>query len=292
MSILLIGARGQVGSAVAELGFEQNIKIGALGRLDLDITDSEAVFEAVNFHKPRVLINAAAYTDVERAEENPEVAHSINDLAISNLADVCSELNVPLLHLSTDYVFDGNKRGQYTESDFVNPLGAYARSKEAGERRLRACLQEHVILRVSSVFGAEGNNFVKTIVRLAKEQGKLEVVDDQIAGPTSSFEIAKVLLKIAERVLRGDFKDWGTYHYCQKPYVSWYEFAIVIVNRAYKIGLIDRLVQVDPIPSSKFPTKAARPQNSKLSSEKIEKVFAIDQNDWFACLDRVLLSVK
>lgn len=292
MHILVAGGQGQVGSALATLGAEQGLDLVALGRSELDITDAASIKAAFEKYNPGVLINAAAYTAVDKAESDAELTYAINETATALLADACAAANIPMLHISTDYVFDGSKEGLYTEDDPVNPLAVYAKSKEAGERALRARVERHIILRTSWVFGVQGNNFVITMVRLAKDRDCLTVVADQFGGPSSARGIAEALLTIAAQYEKSGAVAWGTYHYCQKPYVSWHQFAEVIIERATEMGLVDHPVEVASIPSSEFPTLVTRPANSKLDSIKYENEFKVSVASWSEELDRVLVSLK
>jgi dTDP-4-dehydrorhamnose reductase len=292
MRILVAGGQGQVGSELAQQGLEQSHDLIALGRQDLDITNKESIAAVFAEYEPDLLINAAAYTAVDKAESESELAYAINETATALLADACAERGIPMLHISTDYVFDGTKNSPYVESDPVNPISVYAKSKEAGERALRERLERHIILRTSWVFGVQGNNFVKTMVRLAKDRDRLTVVADQFGGPSSARGIAEVLLTIAALYKSGSSIAWGTYHYCQKPYVSWHQFAEALVARAIEIGLVDHNVEVAPIPSSEFPTPAVRPENSKLNTNAIANSFGTVNSDWAADVDKVLTSIK
>ena len=190
MRILVTGGYGQVGSALTQQGLEQNLDLFSLGRQELDITSAESIAFAFTKYAPDLLINAAAYTAVDNAEEEPDLAFEINESATVLLASACKQRGIPMFHISTDYVFDGQKKGLYLENDEVNPMGVYAKSKEAGERALRKELERHIILRTSWVFGIQGNNFVKTMVRLAGERSRLTVVDDEFGGPCSDRGIA------------------------------------------------------------------------------------------------------
>ena len=288
MRILVAGGQGQVGSALAQIGRKQGLELVALERSELDITDTVSIDFAFEKYRPAVLINAAAYTDVCKAEVEAELAYAINETATALLADACAAANIPMLHISTDYVFDGSKEGLYTEDDPVSPLAVYAKSKEAGERALRERVERHIILRTSWVFGVQGNNFVKTMVRLAKDRNRLTVVADQFGGPTSACSIAKALLAIAADYKKSKTAAWGTYHYCQKPYVSWHQFAQVIIEHATEMGLVDHPVEVVPIPSSEFSTQVNRPVNSKLDTVKVESVFGITADSWVEYVDYVL----
>lgn len=292
MRILVAGGQGQVGSALAQLGKEQCLDLVALGRSELDITDAAAIAAAFEKYQPELLINAAAYTAVDKAESEAELAYAINETATALLADACAAADIPMLHISTDYVFDGSKEGLYTEDDPVNPLAVYAISKEAGERALRARVVRHIILRTSWVFGVQGNNFVKTMVRLAKDRDRLTVVADQFGGPSSARGIAQALLTIAAQYEQAGAVAWGTYHYCQKPYVSWHQFAQAIIERVTDMGLVDHPVEVAPIPSSEFPTPVTRPGNSRLDTTALRLAFDIEDSDWAPEVDRVLESLR
>lgn len=288
MRILVAGGQGQVGSALAQQGLEQNLDLIALGRLDFDITNSQAIATVFAKYEPDLLINAAAYTAVDKAESEPDLAYRINETATALLADACAECGIPMLHISTDYVFNGSKGFPYVETDPVSPIAVYAKSKEAGERALRERLERHIILRTSWVFGVQGNNFVKTMVSLAKGRDRLRVVSDQFGGPSSARAIAEALLTIATQYQRGSLITWGTYHYCQKPYVSWHQFAETIVARARNIGLVDHKVVVIPIQTSEFPTAVGRPNNSRLAIKNIMESFKLESSIWYKDLDLVL----
>jgi dTDP-4-dehydrorhamnose reductase len=288
MRILVAGGKGQVGSALSRQGLEQNLDLIALGRQDLDITSADSIAAVFAKYEPDLLINAAAYTAVDKAESEPELAYAINETATAILADACAERDIPMLHISTDYVFDGTKDSPYVETDPVNPIAVYAKSKEAGERALRERLERHIILRTSWVFGLEGNNFVNTMVRLAKDRDRLTVVADQFGGPSSARGIAEALLTIAAQYQSGSLDAWGTYHYCQKPYVSWHQFAEAIVARAIEIGLVDHEVEVAPILSSEYPTPVVRPKNSRLAIENIKTTFKLASRSWSDDLDVLL----
>ena len=288
MRILVTGRQGQVGSALASLGDDKGLDLFALGRSDLNITDEASIGVAFEKYQPELLINAAAYTDVDKAESEIEEAYLVNEAATALLADACAATNIPMLHISTDYVFDGSKEGLYSEVDIVNPLSVYAKSKEAGERAVRQRLDRHIILRTSWVFGIQGNNFVKTMFRLAKDCERLTVVADQYGGPSSARGIASVLLTIVAQFEKTRSDAWGTYHYCQKPYVSWYQFAQAIVERATAMELINHEVEVVPISSSEFTSHVMRPSNSRLDSTKIQSTFSIIESPWLNDIDEVI----
>jgi len=280
MKILVTGAGGQVGNALTDLGPEQGHEIAALDRANLDIIECKKVLAAVTECMPDVVINAAAYTAVDRAEAASETAFAINGKGPENLALACEALKIPLLHISTDFVFDGQKSGAYVETDEIAPLSVYGASKADGEKRILAIGGKNIILRTAWVFGGE-QNFVTTMLRLGASRDELSIVDDQMGGPTSCDDIAGTLLTIAEKVVAPEFDDWGIYHYCGAPSVSWYEFAAAIFE-----GQNSPILH--PIPTSDYPTPATRPKNSVLDCTKITQVFGIDQPDWRPALSKVL----
>lgn len=281
-SILISGAGGQVGFELSTAPSEHR-KV-ALTRQQLDITDRASVCDAISEHRPDILINAAAYTAVDRAEEDSEGAFEVNRDGIGNLALACREACIPLLHISTDYVFDGDQRLAYVETDPVAPIGVYGESKAAGEELLRSVHDEHIILRSSWVFSQTGSNFVKTMLRLGRERNQLGIVDDQQGCPTSARSIARVLLQISDLYLAQGNLEWGTYHYCDAPQTTWYKFARDIFRLA---GGYDDLV-LKPIGTADYPMPARRPMYSVLNCEKLERVFDIAQTSWREELDYVL----
>ncbi|NRP15190.1 dTDP-4-dehydrorhamnose reductase [Marinobacterium sp. xm-a-152] len=292
MRILVTGGHGQVGSALAQLGKEQGLDLITLSRSELDITDAVSISRAFNKYHPDLLINAAAYTAVDKAESEPELAYAINAKGVGLLAEACATSNIPMLHISTDYVFDGTKATPYTEEDQVNPLSVYGKSKEAGESILREKLYQHIILRTSWVFGESGNNFVKTILRLAQERNELSVVSDQFGGPTSAASIAEVLINIALTSPKQLKNHWGTYHFCQSPFVSWFEFAAAIIENAKLLNCGYEFISIKQISSDEYAFKAKRPQNSRLSIEKLSRCFSIQKTNWDSSLKNFLDPVK
>jgi dTDP-4-dehydrorhamnose reductase len=264
MKILITGAKGQVGSELVLEAEKRGHDVHGFTSSELDITNSQIVNDTISLIKPSVVFNAAAYTAVDKAEEEKEQAYAVNELGVKNLAEICKKLNILLLHISTDYVFDGDKKEPYVETDFPNPTSIYGASKLAGEIALQNTWEKHIILRVSWVFGEQGNNFVKTMLRLAKDRNELSVVDDQFGGPTSAIDIAKVLLDLAI----DDKKDFGLYHLESNPNVSWHGFAQKIFEEAKVRGLIKNIPLVNAINSSQFATPVKRPANSKLASTK------------------------
>ena len=279
MRILLTGANGQIGSEIARQADIRNYSLIACQRTDLDITDAEAVHSAIMDSSVQVVINAAAYTAVDQAEKEPERAYAVNRDGPHFLALACHQKNIPLLHLSTDYVFSGKEQEPYRENDAIAPLGVYGDSKWQGEQCVRQQLSQHLILRVSWVFGQAGNNFVKTVLRLAREREQLKIVADQYGCPTYAADIATVLLTLAEKVTFSQHSAWGTYHYCGLPAVSWYEFAEKVLKLANNYETL-MASEVIPITTAEYPTLAQRPAHSVLDTRFLQETFDIAPRFW------------
>ena len=287
MKVLITGKNGQVGSClVSQLSDISSIDFLALGRDELDITNAEQVNEVVNKYQPKVIINAAGYTYVEKAESQVELANAINNIGPKNLAKVAAKVNAVIIHISTDYVFAGNKDGLYTETDAVNPQGIYGKTKLTGEQSVAQECDAHIILRTAWVFSEFGNNFVKTMLRLAQTRDTLGVVGDQYGGPTYAGDIAKALINIAQQLQEGSTK-FGVYNYSGYPHVSWQEFASEIFEKALAKNLIQSPVKVNSILTAAYPTPAKRPANSKLDCSKITTDFYIQPSDWKAALNNI-----
>lgn len=269
--ILVFGRTGQVATELA-----RQADVLALGRAEADLMQAGAAADAIARHAPRVVINAAAWTAVDAAEADEGSAHRLNADAPAEMARACARAGIPLLHVSTDYVFDGGGSSAWAEGDPVSPLGAYGRTKLAGEEAIRASSARHVILRTAWVFSSHGANFVKTMLRLSETRDHLRVVVDQIGGPTPAADIAATLLRLA------DTQAHGTYHYAGAPETSWAGFAEEIFRQA------GRAVQVEHIPSRDYPTPAQRPLNSRLNCAKLATDFGINQPAWRDGLSRVL----
>lgn len=288
--ILLIGRQGQVATAVQRL-FVQRLAPALLpqtplvvvSRPELDLASATPAHWAtlMDTHRPALVINAAAYTAVDRAESEPALAQAINATAVGHLADACSERQTPLLHLSTDYVFNGSGERPWQEDDPTGPLGVYGASKLAGEEALRAAGGPHLLLRVSWVFGVEGQNFVRTMLRLGAERPELSIIDDQIGSPTSSESIAATVLALAGRATNHtDSFPWGTYHFASQPLTSWHGFAGEIFRQAVELGLLAKAPALTPIPTSAYPTPATRPLNSRLDTRRFVSTFDLPLPDW------------
>ncbi|MES9906216.1 MAG: dTDP-4-dehydrorhamnose reductase [Sedimenticola sp.] len=292
MRVLVTGARGQVGTELIQQGEDLELQMLAAGHAELDITQQDAVNGFIQVQQPDIVINAAAYTAVDQAESEPELAYAINRDGAAYLAQACADNNIPLLHLSTDYLFDGSKEGTYSETDSPNPQGVYGKSKLEGDRAIDSILKQYLILRVSWVFGANGNNFVKTMLRLGKERDVLRVVADQQGGPTWAGAIATTLLNLVKRWGDGEAIPWGTYHYSGQPATTWQGFAEAIFEQAEKLGMIDKQPKVEPITTAEYPTPAQRPLNSVFDCHKIARKLGIPQPDWRTGLNNVLINWK
>lgn len=279
MKILLTGATGQVGwelqRALAPLG-----DVVAPGRAQLDLADTARIADQVQTLAPDLIVNPAAHTAVDRAESEPDLAYAINAAAPEALACVAAEQGIPLVHFSTDYVFDGHSGRPYTETDAPNPLGVYGASKLAGEAAVTRAGGAHLILRTSWVYGLRGRNFLLTMQRLARERQTLSVVDDQFGAPTWSRLIAEATaLVIARWLERADpMADSGLYHLACGGRTSWYGFAAAILDQLAQSET--ELARLTAIPTSGYPTPAARPANSQLDSSKLAATFGVQLPDW------------
>lgn len=284
--VLVVGRSGQVAGELARLGTIAGRPVTALGRPDLDLGRPDSLPATMDRLRPSVVINAAAYTAVDRAESEPEAARALNAAGPGLLAAVCAERGVPLIHLSTDYVFDGSKRGAWTEDDRIAPLGVYGRTKAEGEALVRAALPRHVILRTSWVFAGHGGNFVRTMLRLGRERDALSIVDDQRGGPTAAADIAAACARICEGLLAGREDGFGTVHFAGAPAVTWYGFARAIFDAAARRGR--PAPALTAIATADYPTPARRPANSVLDCGRIGRVWGIAQPDWRASLEPVV----
>lgn len=286
--ILLAGGTGQVGSEIRHLANRKGYPLVSPASGTLDIRDETSVQEVMDRTDPCLVVNAAAWTNVDRAETETESAFRINHNGPAHLARACSERGIPLLHISTDYVFDGRKGAPYLENDPACPETVYGRSKLLGEEAVKNLLETYVTIRVSWVFGTHGANFVKTVLKLAGEKNELKVVADQYGCPTFAGDIAEALMTVAEVYFSGESVQWGTYHFTGTQPTTWFEFAAAIVDTAWEKGLIHEKIPVLPIPTDQFPTPARRPAYSVLDCSKIRRVFGIRQKNWQQGLERML----
>ena len=288
MRVLITGCYGQVGSCLTrQLANNGNITVRGLDREHLDITNQKAVSAAVAEFKPTIIINAAAHTAVDKAEEEVDLSYAINRDGPKYLAQAAQSVGAAILHISTDYVFEGNKVGEYVETDATNPQGVYGESKLAGEIAVAEACEKHIILRTAWVFGESGNNFVKTMLRLGENRDALSIVGDQFGGPTYAGDIANTLIQIAQKITQGDAVDYGVYHYSGLPHVSWFDFADTIFDVAVKQGVLANKPSLTSITTDQYPTPAKRPSNSRLSTEKITLVFSVKASDWKAALNNI-----
>lgn len=300
MRILLLGANGQVGSeisrafAAARNSDGIDFVIVAAGRKTLDLSNVQKIGPFLKMASPDFIINAAAYTAVDKAESEKALASAVNFEAVSKIVDYCSDVGVPFLHISTDYVFDGKGDESFSESDDVGPTSVYGKSKLAGERTIRERLSAHIILRTAWVFGMNGNNFVKTMLGLAKDKSELSIVSDQVGSPTSARAIADAIANVVLQMAKVEADDerWGTYHFSGLPFVSWADFADDIFDRASQLGVITRRPKVKRISTVEYPTPATRPANSRLNSSKFKESFGIEPDDWQQSLHELLKHIK
>ncbi|WP_028024861.1 dTDP-4-dehydrorhamnose reductase [Enterovibrio calviensis] len=285
MRILVTGAKGQVGTELCNR-LAGKVDLLALDRGELDISDREAVSKCVSEFGPDVIINAAAHTAVDRAESEEGLSNAINRDGPLFLAQSANAIGAVILHISTDYVFDGQSDVPYLETDNTAPQGIYGITKLAGEQALASACHKHVILRTAWVFGEYGGNFVKTMLRLGAEKPELGIVADQVGAPTHAGDIADALISIAFSVTsekQGD-SPWGVYHYSGFPYVSWFEFAQCIFSEAVKQKQLEAAPVLKPLATEDYPTPAARPANSRLNCSKIKSSFGVEPSDWLSAL--------
>ena len=277
MKILITGINGQVGSALVRQAQDKGHEVVAIAREQWDMAQAPEHGEALVLEvRPDLVINPAAYTNVDGAEDDEVTALKVNADAPRALAKGCKQLDIPIFHVSTDYVFDGAKDEPYVETDQTNPINACGRTKLAGELAIQDETKKYIILRTSWVFSKEGKNFVNTILRLAKERDELKVVNDQFGGPTSAECIADVLLQLATE----NKERWGIYHYSGQPFVSWCEFAKKIVEQGVDDGVLSKAPEIKPCGSDEFLVKANRPKNSRLFQEKLKNIYRHSSCDW------------
>lgn len=285
MRILIIGKTGQVASELSRVTWPDDAVVMQMGREQCDLRDLSAIRTALDTAAADIVINAAAYTAVDRAEWEPELAKALNETCPGELALRCARSGAALIHLSTDYVFDGGKHGPYLEDDAINPLSVYGRTKAGGEANIRAVLDRHVILRTSWVFSSRGNNFVKTILKLAREKPELHVVDDQIGAPTAASDIAGAISTLSAAIGEGRAR-WGTFHFTSANPTSWFGFANAIVHANQRWG--GAACPIHPIATADYPTAATRPLNSVLNCERIRESYGINQPSWQLALGKTV----
>ncbi|OCW96332.1 dTDP-4-dehydrorhamnose reductase [Alishewanella sp. HH-ZS] len=288
LKVALTGANGQLGYQLAKK-LADKVTLLALDRAALDIANNAQVEQTLLAFAPDVIINAAAYTAVDKAEQEPELAKAINATGPQNLAKVAAKLDAVLIHVSTDYVFDGCSDNPYVESDATNPQSMYGLTKLWGEQAIAKYCAKHIILRTSWVFAEHGNNFVKTMLRLAQSRSELGVVADQIGGPTYAGDIAEAIISILAQLNHTGDNRFGLYHYSGAPYVSWHQFACGIFQNAFDQQLIANPPKVNAITTAQYPTPAKRPAFSILNCSKIEQRFSVTPSNWQAALNNLTL---
>ena len=275
--VLVTGAGGQVGRDLMALR-SPGLELIGLDRAALDVTRADDVVAALGCARADLVVNLAAYTAVDKAEDEPDAAFAVNRDGVANLARACKLRGAAMINVSTDYVFDGTKPGAWREDDPVAPLGVYGKSKAEGESALRDALPHHAIVRASWVFGAHGRNFVRTMLGRIGKSDELRVVDDQRSCPTAVADLARAIVSIAAPLLDNPARLAGTYHYCNAGVTTWFGFAEAIFARARDKGLKPpRLV---PIKASQYPARAKRPANSELDCAKIVKAFGVSRPPW------------
>lgn len=286
--ILVFGGNGQLGRELFRAATREGIPLTALGRDEADIADKAAVAAALARFAPALVVNAAAYTKVDLAESEPEAARRANEIGPAVVAAACAGAGVPLVHVSTDHVFDGTKAGAYVESDPVSPLNVYGRTKAAGEAAVRATLATHVILRTAWLYSEFGHNFLKTILRLAATRDELRVVADQSGSPTSARTVAETILDIAPRLACGE-AVWGTYHFTAGGVTTWHGFASRAV--AAQAPLTGRHPRVVAIKTADYPAAARRPANSRLDCRLFAQTFGLSAPCWTEAVDATARSL-
>ena len=290
MTILVTGAKGQVGRELINKGMLSGWKMVGIDLQEVDITDAAAVSKYLGPMDLEIVVNAAAFTAVDAAETEVEAAFAVNRDGAANLADICAEKKIPLIHISTDYVYDGMKKGAYLESDMVSPQGVYARSKAQGDAAVVDRLKAHIILRTAWVYSVHGHNFVKTMLRLFREKESVSVVEDQYGSPTNASDIAEAILHIIGHIQRNKETQWGVYHYTGQGKTNWYGFAKKVYELAAPLDTFS-LRELKPILSSAYPTPARRPANSVLDCTKIQEMFGITSAPWEESLRGMLSSL-
>jgi dTDP-4-dehydrorhamnose reductase len=283
--ILIFGAGGQLGQELQQSASATAMPHKALSHAEADIADAETVSRVVKETEPSLIVNAAAYTKVDLAEKESNAARRCNEIGPLVIAKICAARGIPLIHISTDYVFDGAKIGPYAESDQIAPLSVYGQTKAAGEAAVREVLPRHIILRTSWVYGQFGNNFLKTMLRLAKEREELRVVADQLGCPTSTRDLANAILRI-ERQLANDSDIYGTYHFSGAGATSWHGFACRIIDA--QAPITGRHPNVVAIGTKDYPTPAPRPANSVFDCSLFERTFGFAAQDWREETDAVV----
>ena len=275
MKVLVTGVNGQLGHDIVEECQKRNIEAIGVDVKEMDITNVNQVNEVITETKPDAIIHCAAWTAVDKAEDEVEQCRKVNRDGTKHIVDVCEKLDLPLMYFSTDYVFDGQGEEPWNEYDERHPLNVYGQTKYEGELEVER-LKKHFIIRISWVFGINGHNFIKTMLRLGKERGEVSVVNDQIGSPTYTYDLARLCVDMIQT------KEYGTYHATNEGICSWYEFACEIFKQA-KMDVI-----VHPVDSTQFPTRAVRPKNSRMNQTELDKHGFTRLPSWQDALERYL----
>jgi len=288
LTCLVTGAGGQIGRSLSDAANASAISLFGFDKQKLDITDYDHTARTIEAGAPDVIVNTAAFTNVDLAESESEVAFAVNRDGAGNLAKICRENGIPLIHLSTDFIFDGQKHDPYQEDDPADPLSVYGQSKLEGEHAVRGILEEHIIVRTSWVFSPYGKNFVKSILSAARQEKELRVVEDQTGCPTGAVEIAKTILELAV-CTAGDNVTWGTFHYGATPPVSRYEFAVEIADQCKKT--IGTAAAVRPVTAAAYSAPARRPKRAVLDCSLITDSYGIIPPPWHPALEKACRSI-
>ena len=286
MKVLVTGAEGQLGRETKLTLTASDVEVVGIGRKDLDFSRPEMVAEGIASYKADWVLNCAAYTQVDKAEEESDQAFLVNRDSVKAMAEGVRSYGGRLLHVSTDFIFDGKQSHPYLEKDTANPCSVYGQSKWEGEQAVREVLPEAIILRTAWVYGVNGNNFVKTMMRLAAEREEIRVVDDQIGTPSWTADIARTMYTLINNDVA------GTYHFTNEGVASWYDFAVAIVEEGIKLGLVNNSRTIIPIPTEAYPTPAIRPAYSVLSKTKIRKLLNSPIPHWRDSLVNMLKELK
>ncbi len=285
--IWLIGNRGMLGTELEILLREKSFPYVGSDR-ELDITNLEELIPFASGKGITWIVNCSAYTAVDKAEDEVDLAFGINSRGVLNISHIAKQIQAKVIHISTDYVFDGMKDGPYLENDIPAPLGVYGRSKLEGEFHLKQNLERYYIIRTAWLYGLNGSNFVNTMLRLLNTKDKLEIVADQWGSPTYAKDLAEVLIKVIEQ----DSGAYGTYHFTNEGFTNWYEFTKTIYEKGKGHNLVSTDVLLNPITTEQYPTKARRPKNSVLSKDKIKQIFDLKIDNWENALERYLIERK
>lgn len=288
MKILVTGSKGQLGTELMIQGSERGHEMSGYDIPELDISDQKKISDIISNGHFDIVINAAAYTAVDMAETEHEKAENVNAKGPLYIAEECARTKTPLIHVSTDYVFNGSKKDPYTENDLPDPIGVYGTTKLKGEKAVQTALKHHIIVRTAWVYGTHGKNFVRTMLALGKDREELRVVSDQTGCPTDSFDLAAALLTAAESAINDDKTDiWGIYHFCGAGKVTWHGFAEAIFEEAKKYEAL-KVKKVHAITTAEYPTPAKRPSNSVLDCNKFSAAFGMSIPEWRQSLNRMI----